>query len=266
MDPGVLNLIRFIVATAVFAPFIIIQYKRKIIPKFNKLILFSLISFCLTGFFWCMFEALKYTTALNTGSLFVLIPGIAAIFSLMLLKEKLGKAKILALFLGFFGASWVVFKGEINSFISLELNSGDLIFLVGCFLMAAYAPLVKKVHTGEPSAIITFWTLLTGCFWLAIFSNFQIFEFNWKAIPVNVYLAILYLAIFTTILSTLFFQSAAINLGGNRVAAYTYLNPTLVLLLNWIIGKGLPPIKVIPGVIIVLGATFVLQIGIIIKK
>ena len=31
------------------------------------------ISLCMTGFFWAMFEALRFTTALNTGTIFVLI-------------------------------------------------------------------------------------------------------------------------------------------------------------------------------------------------
>ena len=125
--------------------------------------------------------------------------------------------------------------------------------------MALYAPLVKKIHSGEPAAIISYWTLITGCFWLLLFSNFKLFEVEWSSIPASTFLLIGYLAVFTTILSTLFFQSAAINLGGNKVAAYTYLNPSLVVIINWSIGKGLPAFQVLPGVIIVLFATILLQ-------
>ena len=261
LDPGILNLIRFLTAVLIYTPFIYWRYKSFFIPDFKRLLSYSLISLCLTGFFWFMFEALKYTTALNTGALFVLIPGIAAIFSFILLKEKLSKPKLFALLFGFVGSSWVIFKGDISSLINMNFNIGDIIFLCGCCLMAIYAPLVKKIHKGEPAAIISYWTLITGCFWLLIFSNVKLFDVNWSDIPASTFPQIIYLAIFTTILSTLFFQSAAINLGGNKVAAYTYLNPTLVVIINWIIGKGLPPIKVIPGVIIVLIATFILQLA-----
>ena len=127
--------------------------------------------------------------------------------------------------------------------------------------MAFYAPLVKKIHSGEPAAIISYWTLITGCFWLLLFSNFKLFEVDWLSVPTSTFPLIIYLAVFTTILSTLFFQSAAINLGGNKVAAYTYLNPSLVVVINWAIGKGFPPLKVLPGVLIVLLATLVLQRG-----
>ncbi len=259
LDPGILNLLRFIIAVIVYTPFVIWKYKSLFFPSIKKIISYSLISFCLTGFFWFMFKSLKYTTALNTGTLFVLIPGIAAIFSYFLLKEKLGSSKLIALLFGFIGAIWVVFQGDISSLLAMKINIGDLIFLCGCLLMAFYAPLVKKIHSGEPAVIISYWTLITGCGWLLIFSNFKLLEVDWSSIPITTFPLIAYLAIFTTILSTLFFQSAAINLGGNKVAAYTYLNPSLVVLINWIIGKGLPPSKVLPGVLIVLLATLVLQ-------
>ena len=126
--------------------------------------------------------------------------------------------------------------------------------------MAAYAPLVKRIHTGEPSAIITFWTLATGCIWLALFSNQKILTIDLYQIKPTVFLGIGYLAVFTTIASTLLFQSAAIKLGGNKVAAYTYVNPSLVLMIDWIMGKDFPPWKVIPGILVVLAATGVLQL------
>ena len=34
--------------------------------------------------------------------------------------------------------------------------------------MAAYTPLVKLLHRGEPMAVMTFWVLVTGSFWLLI--------------------------------------------------------------------------------------------------
>ena len=54
------------------------------------------------------------------------------------------------------------------------------------------------------------------------------------------------------------FQAAAIKLGPNRVAAYYYLNPLLVLVIDFAVGKGLPSLRILPGVAIALAATFVL--------
>ena len=37
-----------------------------------------------------------------------------------------------------------------------------------------------------------------------------------------------------------------------------YLNPLLVLVIDFAVGKGLPPLRILPGVAIALAATFVL--------
>ena len=142
--------------------------------------------------------------------------------------------------------------------LGLQFNRGDLIFLAGCFLMAGYGPLVKKLHRQEPPAVISFWSVVTGCVWLALFANVKLFETDWTAISTNVWTGVIYLAVFTTILSTFLFQAAAIKLGPNRVAAFYYLNPLFVLVIDFVVGKGLPPLRILPGVAIALAATFVL--------
>ncbi|MDA0369447.1 MAG: DMT family transporter [Proteobacteria bacterium] len=258
LDPAVLTLLRFVVAAVLFTPIIAWRYGLSW-PGWRALGGYAAISLCMTGFFWSMFEALRHTTALNTGTIFVLIPSLAALYSFLLLGDRLGRYRLTALGLGMVGAVWVIFRGDLDRLLGLQFNRGDLIFLAGCFVMAAYGPLVKKLHRQEPPAIIAFWSVLTGCVWLALFSNVKLVTTNWAAIDTGVIVGIVYLAVFTTILSTFLFQAATIKLGPNRVAAFYYINPLLVVLIDWIVGKGLPPLRVLPGVAIALAATFVLQ-------
>lgn len=260
LDPAVLTLLRFIVAALLFAPIIAWRYGLTW-PGWRAMAGYAAISLCITGFFWAMFEALRFTTALNTGTIFVLIPSLAAIYSYFLLGQRLGRYQLMALGLGIVGAVWVVFRGDIDRLLALEFNRGDAIFFAGVLLMAANAPLVKKLHRSEPPAIISFWSLVTGCFWLLLFANTKLWTTDWAAIDIGVFGGIVYLAVFTTILSTFLFQAATLKIGPNRVAAYTYVNPLLVVLIDWAIGKGLPPLQVFPGIVIALGATFVLQLG-----
>jgi len=257
LDPAVLTFLRFVIAAALFAPVIAWRYGLKW-PGWSALAGYAGISLCMTGFFWAMFEALRFTTALNTGTIFVLIPSLAAIYSFFLLGDRLGRYKLTALALGVIGAVWVIFRGDLDRLLGLQFNRGDLIFLAGCFLMAGYGPLVKKLHRQEPPAVISFWSVATGCVWLALFSNTKLFSTDWTAIDAGVWTGIIYLAVMTTILSTFLFQAAAIKLGPNRVAAYYYLNPLLVVVIDFVVGKGLPPLRIVPGVVIALAATFVL--------
>jgi drug/metabolite transporter (DMT)-like permease len=48
-------------------------------------------------------------------------------------------------------------------------------------------------------------------------------------------------------------------LGPTQVTAYSYLYPGLVLVIDLLLGHGLPPLQVIPGVLVVLVAMIVLQ-------
>ena len=257
LDPAVLTFLRFVIAAVLFAPVIAWRYGLKW-PGWRAMAGYAGISLCMTGFFWAMFEALRFTTALNTGTIFVLIPALAAVYSFFLLGDRMGRYKLTALGLGVIGAVWVIFRGDLDRLLGLQFNRGDLIFLAGCFLMAGYGPLLKKLHRQEPPAVISFWSVVTGCVWLALFSNTKLFSTDWTAISSGVWTGIIYLAVMTTILSTFLFQAAAIKLGPNRVAAYYYLNPLLVVVIDFVVGKGLPPLRILPGVAIALASTFVL--------
>jgi hypothetical protein len=44
--------------------------------------------------------------------------------------------------------------------------------------------------------------------------------------------------------------------------AYSYFYPAFVLVINWGLGKGLPPAIILPGVVVISLATVVLQRGV----
>ncbi len=258
LDSLVLTFLRFLVAALLFLPIAVFKYGLSL-PRLSDLGRYAAISACMVGFFWCMFEALVTTTALNTGALFAFIPGIAAIVAAVLLKDRLGRKKLIALILGAVGALWVVFRGDPERLLGLELNRGDLIFFAGCICFGFYTPLVKFFHRGEAMPVMTFWTLATGALWLSLLSLPTLVAMDWSAIELRVYLGTLYLAVFTTLITFFLTQFSTMRLGPTRVMAYSYMNPALVLALTWILGQPPPGLMVLPGVFIVLAATFVLQ-------
>ncbi len=260
LDPAVLLLIRYVVAVLCLAPFILWRY-RHFRPGIRQLGGYSLVSASTVGFFWCMFEALRYTTAINTSIIFTLVPGISGIYSALFLHERLGRHRLLALFCGMVGALWVIFQGDVARLLALDVNHGDLLFLAGCFIMAAYTPLVKTFHRQESMVVMTFWVLVTGLGWLLLLAIPRLASVQWHEVSTKVWAGIAYLAIFSTIITFYLTHIATLFLGPTRVMAYSYFYPAFVLLLNWFFGKGLPPVIILPGVIVVSLATIVLQHG-----
>jgi drug/metabolite transporter (DMT)-like permease len=260
MDPAVLTLIRFLLAVLLFLPFIHFHYNLKP-PSRPTLLRYSIISFALTGFFWLMFLSLRTTTALNTGVIFTLVPGISGLYSAVLLKERLGRYKILAMVPATIGAIWVLFHGDVARLLAFDLNSGDLIFFSGCLLIALYTPLVKMMYRGEPMAVMTFWILVTGSGWLLLFSGYRLWSMPWSNVQLSVWAGIFYIALFCTIITFYLSQLSTLYLGPTRVMAYSYLYPPFILLLDWFFGQRLPPLQTLPGVGLIVIAMFIVQHG-----
>jgi drug/metabolite transporter (DMT)-like permease len=261
LEPSVLLLVRYGLATFCLAPLLVRQHGFTL-PGGRQLLGYSLISASTVGFFWCMFESLRYTSAFNTSIIFTLVPGISGIYSALFLKERLGRYRILAVCFGLFGALWVIFQGDLQRFLALELNYGDLLFLIGCFMMAAYPPLVKKLHRQEPMMVMTFWVLATGMVWFFLLALPGLASVDWSGVEASVWAGIIYLALFSTILTFYLTNIATIHLGPTRVIAYSYFYPAFVLMINWGLGKGLPPAIILPGVAVISLATVVLQRGV----
>lgn len=260
MDPVVLTLVRFLLATLLFTPYVGCKFGL-VYPGVTALMRYSLISGALIGFFWLMYLSLRITNPLHTGVIFTTVPGISGLYSWFLLREKLGSYRILALALAMVGALWVIFEGDIQRLFSMQLNHGDLLFFAGCLLMALYMPLVKLLHRGEPMAVMTFWILVTGCLWLLIFASTKLPVSSWATVPVKVWLGIAYLACFTTIITFFISQWATLHLGPTRVMAYSYLYPPIIAFIEWLLHNEIPSLKTMIGIIIILPAMIVVQQG-----
>jgi drug/metabolite transporter (DMT)-like permease len=81
-----------------------------------------------------------------------------------------------------------------------------------------------------------------------------------------VWSGIVYLAIFSTIITFFLTQIATIRLGPTRVMAYSYLYPPLVLLIDWGFGHGLPPLRTIIGLLLIVPAMVIVQRGVDLEK
>ncbi len=260
LDPAVLTLLRFSLAVLLFFPYVRKKFDLTR-PSLAAFFRYSIISGALVGFFWLMFISLQYTSALNTGVIFTLVPGISGVYSAILFKERLGKYRLGALVLALIGALIVIFHGDIDKLLAMQLNSGDLIFFAGCLLMAFYTPLIKLLHRGEPMAIMTFWVLVTGCCWLLLLSGYRLFSIPWLDVAPQIYAGIIYLAIFCTIITFFLTKICTMYIGPTRVMAYSYLYPPLVILIDWVAGHALPPAITLFGVFIIIPSLVIVQMG-----
>ena len=258
LPPDVMMFIRFLTAATLFAPVVFIKNGISL-PPTKSLLGYALLSLPLVIFFWCMFESLRYTSAFNTGALYTFVPAITALFALWINKERTGRMRALGLLTGTIGAIWIVFRGDIAAALQMNLNYGDMVFLVGCLFMGLYNPLVKRIYAGEPIKLMTFWVILFGSGWLFLLSASKLSSIDWLSVELSVYGGILYLSLFTTLVSFFLIQFGTVKIGPTKVAAYSFLTPLFVIGLSILIGLESFETATIPGIILVLGAVLLIQ-------
>lgn len=253
-----LTLLRFVLAAALLLPWVLCRADRRrqlwrAMPRGLTISLFYAL------FFILMFEALHSTTALNTGTLFTLVPALTGIAGIWLLRTRVSARQGLSYLLGMLGALWVIFEGSPDRALALQLNAGDRLFLLAVFCMCAYSLCMKLLYRNDSVAVLTCATLLGGAVWMGLMVWLTETPLQWQALAPADWLAMVYLVVCATLASGYLFQGGSIHLGPQRVMAYTYLNPAAVALLLWLFGGEPVAAWLWPGILLSCMATWWLQ-------
>ena len=93
-------------------------------------------------------------------------------------------------------------------------------------------------NKGANSAWATFYILVGTAFCLTIYGLPQIFTIDWLGLPPIVWAVVLYLAIFTGIVTFALMQYASMRLPASKVMSYSYLVPAYVIIYEGVSGHG----------------------------
>ena len=258
IDSISLTLFRFFVASLFLAPIIFFnkKYREKVFSTMPRAMIISLFY---SLYFISFFKALETTTALNAGTIYTLVPLITAVFCVFIFKDKISFYQMILYFIGIIGTCIVVFKGNLELFLSFSLNYGDFIFLFATLFMALYSISLKFLYKKDDVLIVTvFTTLLGGCIWM--FMALEIFNIplEWEKIEGNLIFYMAYLIIGATLTTVYLYQKASIIIGPKKLMAYIYLNPVAVASLMFIFEGKVVNLGVLLGIIISTFATIVL--------
>jgi len=261
IDPGALTAARFVLAgVVVSAALVVIGMRPKrahFIAPWRYLILGGLMG----AYFVFMFEALKTASPVSTSAIFTLIPAMSAGFGWLLMRQRSTPVAIFALFIGALGAVWVIFRANLGALLTFDLGYGESIFFIGCACHALYTPLVRKLNRGEPVPIFTLLTIVGAAIVIGLYAIRPAIETDWQNMPSEVWVALVYLSIFTTGITFALLQFAALHLPAGKVMAYGYLTPSFVALYEGLSGNGWPAPIVWVGVGAILCALLILLIG-----
>ena len=242
--PLALNAVRFVIAgLAVGAVAFATQgvSRRTFAAPWRYLVLGGFFSV----YFVLMFEGLKTAPPVSSAAVFTLVPAMAAVFALFLLRQRITARMALALGVGGIGATWVIFRADWSAFL-------------GCISHAIYTPMVRLLNRGESAVQFTFGTLIAGAALLVVAGWSDIRATDWSNLRPLVWLTILYVALAASASTFVLLQFATLRLPSAKVMAYTYLVPSWVIGWEAALGHGLPPLLITGGVILTITALVLL--------
>lgn len=258
IDSISLTLYRFVLALVILAPFIFFQ-KQRVVNVIKVMPRAIMVSLFYTVYFIGMFKALETTTPLNTGTLYTLVPLMTAVLCIFFFKEKISFNQLIVYVLGIISTCIVVFKADLNLFLSFSLNQGDIVFLIASLSMALYPIFLKIMYRKDDDLLVlVFATLLGGIIWMSITMQILGISYEWQKVEGNRLWSMLYLVIGTTILTLFLYQKSSFVLGPKKLMAYVYLSPAFVAIIMYVLEGQTISFGVLGGILISVMATIIL--------
>lgn len=186
--------------------------------------LFAMGALGFTVFSVAIYYALIYTTALNTSILQGSMPLFVFLVSYVLFSSRIVKEQAIGFLLSFVGVIVVAVQGVFGNLLTLNVNVGDALMLVAIVAYAVYT-------AGLRSKPALHWTTLMFvlCLAAAVASLPLLAAESAQGATVlpdtRGWLVVLYIVIFPTLLSQVFFIRAVELIGPNRAGLFINLLP-----------------------------------------
>ena len=255
-DPTVLTFWRFLIATVIFG--LMLPFVKGIqFPGWKDLGRYSVVGGSYGFFFIFMFQSLKETTPLNTGTIYTILPLITMLLG-RFVGEPIRLRQLCVLALSMAATLWVIFRGDTDKMFEFQISRGDWLFFLGTCCLAVYTLSMKKLQRDESKVCFTFYSLLIATLALLLAA---VWRNGCLPFPDSgVWLGLAYLAGPSTAVTFWILQYTTPRLGPSRVVAYTFLTPSVVAAIEWGLGLSAPQWGVLPAIGLTLLAVWLLQL------
>ncbi|WP_445577008.1 putative membrane protein [Pseudomonas sp. E141] len=233
IDPILLTGLRLLFSALMFLPLLLLKNTSPVSGK--GLLAHAVLGLLLATYFGSLFEALRYTSAVNTATLYTLVPLMTLLFEVFLLPNPSLKTRLLPMSTAAIGAVLLTLKGSAPG--QLPALYPVLVFGAGCLAMALYSPLSQRFKVralkGRDPVTMTFWNMLFGALFLLVFC---LFSGDWRSALQLSTLDIgwlMYLAVFGTLATFWLLHRAIGVIAPSTVVSYVYLSTLFVTVLHW---------------------------------
>lgn len=258
IPPAALAQIRWSVAFLLLLPFAW-SHLRADLPLIRRhiwtMLLLSVIG--ITLFNTLQYWSLQYTTATNVSVLQSSMPLLIGLWSWVLWRDPLTRAQFAGVFTSLAGVLAIVSNGDMALLIGLTLNVGDVVMLIAIADHALYSALLRLRPAISPIGFLTATIGLGALMLVPLTVAEYAIGMRIGSIDAGGVMALVYVAIFPSILSYMYFNRGVELIGANRAGPFFHLVPLFGAALAIIFLGERPGWHHLVGAILIIGGVFV---------
>jgi drug/metabolite transporter (DMT)-like permease len=255
MGPWTLAFWRFAIAALVLAPLVVRSFPemREFLRRrgWQVLAIGALLGIVLG----LLFEALHYTSAVNTGIINATYPIITLVLARIFLGEPLGPAQAAGGLIAFAGVVLIAARGDFEALVHFDFRIGDVLVLIAAATLGAYTVLLKKAKFAL--ARLPLLVLILGSAAVVTFplSMFELWRGDYApGFELSSLIILAYIGIPGGALVYLFFNWSIDVLGASRAGMLLYSQMIFTALLAWLIlGESIEWYHYVGAALIIVG-------------
>jgi drug/metabolite transporter (DMT)-like permease len=257
IPPVALSQIRWTLALLLILPFAW-QDLRASLPTIRRHIgLLTLLA--LTGvsaFNTMLYWSLHHTTVINATLMQSTGPLMIGLWSWLLFRQPLTRRQLIGVLVSLAGVAVVVSGGDIARLARLTLNIGDIIIIVAICIYALYSTLLRLQPGLSQLSLLAVTIIIGNVILVPLTIAEQMTGATFAPLTFGALAAILYVAIFPSIVAYLGFNRGVQLIGANRAGPFLHLVPLFGALLALAFLGERPGIYHGIGAILVVGGVF----------
>ncbi|MGE5559806.1 MAG: DMT family transporter [Chloroflexota bacterium] len=248
LTPFQLATARFVTATAVFLPILIVLLIKGQRLALRDLPTVALLAFLgITTYFYIQFAGVGLTGPSNSSVLVSLSPVWVALFGHFFLGERLNARALLGIVVGCAGAAIVATHGRFGFGTSRNDLIGSGLILVNTLEWATYTVVGRRVVSRYQPLFLTACIAVTGTAMLIPLSLvLGAFPSSWRFAPAT-WGAVIYLGAISSVLCYSVWYFALKHLEASRVAVFQYFQPLVSIIVAWALLHEQPTLSLIVG-------------------
>lgn len=197
-----------------------------------------------------LYEALNYTSSTNAALVSALNPALMAVFAAIILKEKISKQQVLGIGFSLMGVLIILTRGNLGQVLQMEYNKGDLLMLIAILIWTIYSIISKRLKLISPITA-TAASAVIATIMMAPFALYQGIDLG--KISLVAWTGIIYITIFPSVFSFIFWNIGMKELGANKTAIFLNLIPVFTAIISWRLGNEITKAQIIGGLLVFIG-------------